>query len=135
ANFASGKVGIDDKSGFVLYQFGLAGLFEPFAEIGGAPILPNDCIVNRRAGFALPDNRGFALVGDAEGGDVLAGEFGFGENIASNLHLGRPDFARVVLNPAGLGKDLLKFFLSDGMDLPAPVKENRAGTGCPLVEG
>ena len=134
ANLASGKVRIDDKSGFVFDQFSLASFFQAFAEISRAPILPNDCVVNGRAGFAVPDNRGFSLVGDPESGHIFGGEFGFGEYIASNFQLRRPDFARVVLNPAGLGKDLLKFFLSHGMDLTALVEEDGTGTGCPLIE-
>src|SRR5215468_10835677 len=114
ANFASGKIRIDDKSRFVFYQFSLAGFFQAFTKICGAPVLPDNGVVNGCAGFAIPDNRGLALVGNAKGGDVFAGEFGLGENIAGDFELGGPDFARVVLNPAGLGEDLLEFLLGDG---------------------
>jgi hypothetical protein len=135
ANFASGKVGIDDETGFVFYQFGLAGFFEIFTKIGRSSVLPDDGVVNRSAGFAIPNYGGFALVGDAESGDVFAGEFGFGENVAGDFELSSPNFARVVLNPAGLGEYLLEFFLGDGMDLAAGVEKDGAGTGRPLIEG
>ena len=47
------------------------GLFLPcrrvhlVASCGGAPILPDDGVVHGLAGLAIPDDRGFALVGDA----------------------------------------------------------------------
>jgi len=134
ANFASGKVGVDDEAGFVLYQFGLAGFFQAFAKIGGAAVLPDYGVINGGASLAIPNDGGFALVGDAESGDVFAGEFGRGKDVTGDLELGSPDFTRVVLNPAGLGEDLLEFLLGDGMDLAAPVKKYGAGTGCSLIE-
>ena len=44
--------------------------FELLAESGGAAILPDDGVVDGLAGGAVPDDGGFALVGDADGGDV-----------------------------------------------------------------
>ena len=41
------------------------------AEAGGAAVLPDDGVADRLAGLAVPDDGGFALVGDADGGDVL----------------------------------------------------------------
>ena len=134
ANFASRKVGIDDEAGLVLNQFGLSGFLQAFAEIGGSAILPDDGVMNRGASLAIPNDSGFALIGDAKSRDIITGEFGFGENITGDSELGVPDFAWVVLNPAGFGEDLLKFLLGDRMDLTAPVEEDGPGTGCPLIE-
>jgi hypothetical protein len=36
----------------------------------GAAVLPDDGVVDRLAGAAVPQHRGLALVGDADGGDV-----------------------------------------------------------------
>ena len=40
------------------------------AEVGGAAVLPDDGVVDRAAGVAVPDHDGLALVGDADAGDV-----------------------------------------------------------------
>ena len=41
------------------------------ADVGGAPVLPDDGVVDRLAGGAVPDDGGLALIGDADAGDVL----------------------------------------------------------------
>ena len=135
ANFASGKVSVDDKAGFIFYQFRLSGFFQAFAKIGGTPVLPDDGIVDGPARFAVPDYGCFALIGDAESSDVFAGKFGFGQNVASDFELGVPNLAWVMLDPAGLGEDLLEFLLRDRMNLAALAEQDGAGTGCPLIEG
>ena len=52
------------------------------AGVGGAAVLPDDGVVDRLAGRAVPDDRGLALVGDADGGDVLRREPGLGHRRA-----------------------------------------------------
>ena len=42
-------------------------------ELVGARVLPDDRVHHRLAGVAVPHDRGLALVGDAERGDVVAG--------------------------------------------------------------
>ncbi len=39
------------------------------AARSGAAILPDDGIVDGRAGAPIPENGGLALIGDADGGD------------------------------------------------------------------
>ena len=51
------------------------------ADAGGAAILPDDRVVDRLAGRAVPDHRGLALVGDADGGDVLRREAGLRHSV------------------------------------------------------
>ena len=46
-----------------------------------------------------------------------------------------PDLLRVVLDPAGLGKDLAELLLRHGANAAARIEENGAGTGGALVEG
>ena len=38
----------------------------------GARVLPDDGVVPRAPGLGIPDHRGFALVGDADGGEIRA---------------------------------------------------------------
>jgi hypothetical protein len=42
-----------------------------------ASVLPHDRVVQRLAGTAIAWKRGFALVGDADGGHLARGEAGF----------------------------------------------------------
>ncbi len=50
-----------------LVAFGL----QSGADVGGAAVLPDDGAVHGLAGRAVPHHRGLALVGDADGGDVV----------------------------------------------------------------
>jgi hypothetical protein len=50
----------------------MAGLFQPQALIGGAPVLPDDRGMDGFAGLPVPDDGGFALVGDADRGNLLS---------------------------------------------------------------
>ena len=51
-----------------------------------------------------------------------------------DLDLAGPEFAWVVLDPPGLGEDLLELPLRRGADGALMVKDNRARTGCPLIQ-
>ena len=51
------------------------------AEGGGTPILPDESWSDGLAGFPVPNDDGFALVGDADGGDVG----GLGSRLAEDL--------------------------------------------------
>ena len=41
------------------------------ADIGRAPVLPDDSPVNRLAARTLPDDGRFALIGDANGSNII----------------------------------------------------------------
>ena len=69
--------------------------------VGGAAVLPDDGVVDRLAGAAVPDHHGLALVGDADGGDVGGGKPGVGQGLPRGGDDGCPDFLRIVLHPAG----------------------------------
>ena len=78
----------------------MAGLAQPGAQPFCAAVLPDDGVVDRTAGGALPDHDCLALIGDPDGCDV-------GEAVASFLN-GRlergdgrlEDLFGVVLDPA-----------------------------------
>ena len=44
---------------------------EALAEVGGATVLPDDRVVDKFARLAVPYDRCFALIGDADRGHVL----------------------------------------------------------------
>ena len=82
-DLGAGEVGVQHEARLVRERRRVARLAQLIAHRGGAPILPHDGGGNRAAGGALPDHRGFALIGDADGGDVarrrapaLASDFG-----------------------------------------------------------
>src|SRR5207244_11465518 len=56
------------------------------AGVGGAAILPDDGVVDRLAGRAVPHDRGLALVGDADGGDVLRRKPGLRDRKSTRLN-------------------------------------------------
>ena len=65
-----GEIGVEEKPGPGADQrLGAVGL-ELGAAVGGAAVLPHDRAVDRLAGRAVPDDRGLALVGDADPGDA-----------------------------------------------------------------
>ncbi len=60
------EVGIDDQAGALGYQALGADLLQLVAHRRGAPVLPDDRVMERLAGLAVPQQRGLALVGDAD---------------------------------------------------------------------
>ena len=85
-----------------------------------ARVLPDERVVQRRAGGAVPDHRRLALVGDADRGKV-AGRQARAAQRRGDDRLGvAPDLDRVVLDPAGLRIDLRVLLLRAG-DVP-PVR-------------
>ena len=72
-DFCCGKVSVNDEagvSGDVIAQFLV--LFNFFAHIGGSSALPNNGVVNGLARCSVPKNGCFALIGDADTGDILS---------------------------------------------------------------
>ncbi len=84
--------------------------------------------------LAVPQHRGFALVGDAYRPHSIGGNARFGQRVARGGELGAPDFQRVVLHPAGLGVDLGQFELRLRHDVAAFIEHDAAGAGGALVE-
>ena len=135
AHLAGREIRIEQQAGFAPNQLLVAGLAQLVAIRGRTAVLPHNGVVDRCAGVAIPHHRRFALVGDADGRDVAAVVPRFHRRLGRHARLGRPDFARVVLDPARLRKYLGEFLLGLRHDLPLPVEQNGAGTGGALVEG
>ena len=69
-DLAGGKIRIEQQPGLGGDLRLMAGAAQRIAKIRGAAVLPDDGVVDRLAAGAVPDNRGFALIGDADAGDV-----------------------------------------------------------------
>ena len=95
------------------------------ADAVGAGVLPDDGVVHRLTGRALPHHRCLTLIGDADRGDVRRFEVRVGQRSRGHVAQVVPDLDRVVLHPTGLREDLLVLALVDGYH-PARVVEDHA---------
>jgi len=134
-DLGAGEIGIDHQAGLLAHQRLQALRAQRGADRLGAAVLPDDGVVDRHAGAAVPQHRGLALVGDAQRGDVVGLQAGFGEHLARGVELAAPDLARVVLDPAGLGIDLAEFALRHRDEVALRVEDDAARAGGSLVEG
>ena len=71
-------------------------------------------MVDGQRGFAIPDDRRLALVGDADAGDVEPRQVGFGDGLGRHGRLGVPDFRSVVFDPPRPGEELFERLLRRG---------------------
>src|SRR5699024_7880027 len=104
-------------------------------DLLGPGVLPDDRVVDRFAGVLVPDDRGLALVGDADRGDVALAQRCPGQGQTDHLAGVPPDLQRIVLHPAGLRQDLLVLDLPGLHDLTGVVEDDGAGAGRSLVDG
>ena len=108
---------------------------ELVTELGGSAVLPDDGIVDRATGSAIPYNGRFPLVADPDGRHVLRRHLGAPQHVHCHRDLGVPDLFGVVLNPPTRQKDLPELLLGDSPEPAAVVEEDRPRTCRPLIEG
>ena len=110
-------------------------------ELLGQPILIGGVAGDQQSAlfgqacFAIPDHRGFALVGDAPCADVAGLQAGFAQRLPGGSQLAAPDFHRIVLDPTRFGVDLRQLLLRQRHDAALFVKHDAARTGGALVKG
>src|SRR5256885_2799514 len=104
------------------------------AKSGRSTVLPDNRVVDRLAGPAVPNHRGLALVRDADGRDLASTQPRLGQCRAGDRDLRAPNFARIMLHPTGLWEELLELPLRDGADRAGVVKDDGTGTGRSLVQ-
>ena len=128
------EVGIEHQAGPLTHHGLRAFRPEPVADIGGAPVLPDDRVHDGLPRLAVPHDGGLALVRDADGRHVARAQRGRGQHIDRHADLRRPDLLRVVLHPAGLGEDLPELALRGPLDPAVVIEQDGAGAGGPLVQ-
>ena len=132
-NFVAGEVRIEDQAG-LLVQPALVGLMVA-AEVGGAAILPDDGAGQRCAPCrAIPQQARLALVGHADGRQVLALDRRGGQRLGDDLADAAPDLLGVVLHPARPGIMLRQFARRAAARLPGGVVDHGPGAGGALVD-
>ena len=134
-DLGAGKIWVQQQSGF----FGDHGFVAAFAQFGterrGAPVLPDDGFVNRLAGGAIPDQCGFALIGNADGSDIIGRKTGLFQRSADRPDDAVPDFLRIVLHPAIVREILGKLALPHPCNAAVRRKDNRPARCGSLVDG
>ncbi len=131
----AGKVRVEQQTGALGENLLMPGLLQLVAKLARTSILPDNGIVQRLAGFAIPDQRRLTLVGDADGGDVGALETGFVQRLLDRPDDRFPDFLRIVLHPTGIREDLPKLLLACPGYLHGLIEDDRARGRGALVNG
>ena len=103
------------------------------AERRSPPVLPHDRVINRLARFAVPHNRGLALVGDAYAGNIAWPQLQLAQRLDCGGELRSQDRERIMLDPSRFRKELRKFVLCLCGNIPIGVEENGSRTGGTLV--
>ena len=135
AHLRGGEVRIDDKTGARPDIVGQPGVADLVTDFSGAMVLPDDGIRQRPPRGTLPDNRGFALVGDAYGRDIVNGSIGRLQCLPCDTDGRFCDLDRIMLHPTGSWEDLRQFFLRGAERLRRFVENNGTRRRCALVDG
>ena len=128
------EVRIDHESRHRAHAPGESRCAQALALGGGAAVLPDDRVVHGDSRHTVPDDRGFALIGDADCADRVRPDARLFQRLACARELGAPDFLRIVLDPAGLRVDLRELLLRHRPHPAALVENKRPRTGRALVE-
>src|SRR3984893_2094885 len=97
-------------------QVGMPGCTQGVADVGGAAVLPYDRASDRLSGGAFPQHSRLALIGDPDRSQLATGDCRLGQRFAHDSRLRRPDFIRVMLDPARLREVLREFLLRKSAD-------------------
>ena len=126
------EVRVEDEAGAVPDQAEVADGSQLIAAGRGPPVLPHDGPVERPARGAVPDDRRFPLVGDADGGDGVVQLIGHQRDAGRH---GLPDLLGVVLHPARPRVVLGELTVGPGDRLAGLVDRQGAHTGRAGIDG
>ncbi len=110
-DFCSGKIGVNHQSGFFGKGFFMSSGSQLIANACCAAVLPHNGVVNRLAGFAVPQQGGLALICDADSGNFRRIDAILTDYVACNFQLCFPNGLRTVFHPTRARINLLKFLL------------------------
>ena len=134
ANLQGAEVGRQREAGLGAKAVGAAGARQLGNVFGYSRILPHQGIVQRLAGVAIPEHRGFPLVGDADGRQVAGPQGALPHGGRHHLFGAAPDLVGVVLHPPRPRVDLLVLFLRAGDDSPGAVEYHEPRAGGALID-
>ena|ERR1700722_19733561 len=93
------------------------------AEIGGATVLPDNRVVDRLTGFAIPHNSSLALIRDADRGQIGGTRSESAQSLERDRDLGGRYLLGIVFDPTRLRKNLVELPLRDRSDRALAVKQ------------
>ena len=130
------EIGIEQQPGARCDHGLVPRLPQRGAGVSRAPILPDDGIVDRLAGRAVPDDRGLALIGDADRGDVSRGDAGLRHRRAHGRDASSTRSPRGSCSTQpGRGIDLRKFLLRDRDRRQRGIEQDGTRRGRALIDG
>src|SRR5690606_35110255 len=97
-------------------------------------VLPHDGAVLLRTAPAVPEQRGLALVGDANGRDFFADHPRLAHRLTHRAAHALPDLLGVVLDPTGFGEVLGELTVGPPQGGPVQIHHQRGGAGGALVD-
>jgi hypothetical protein len=104
------------------------------ANVGGAPVLPDDRVVDRLASLSIPHERSLALVRDSDRRNIGRPGSHSGQRLEGNSDLRKRDLLGIVLNPSRLRKDLLELLLRHRPHRSVLIEQKRPRTRRPLIQ-
>ena len=131
----AGEIGVDHEArggGHVLLE---TVRHQLAAQGRRAAVLPDDGVVHRSAGCAVPEHGRLALVGDADGSHRGRIELRCQKRIAANRQRIGPDMQGIVLDPAVGGIELLQLALCSADAAAVLVEDDGPRAGGSLIEG
>ena len=134
AQLRRGKISIDHEAGLLPEYLRQTARLQLVAIGTRAAALPDDRVVDRLSRRLIPDDGGLALVRDADPGDLGRRRADALHRLDRNAQHRRPDLVRIVLDPAGLRKILMKFTLRHAANAAVPVEQDAAVRGRPRVK-
>ena len=76
--FGGRKIGVQQQTRTLSYQrFGTGLMLQTLTQIRGTAILPDNGVIEWFTGMAIPQQRGFALIGDTGSNNIASGKAGF----------------------------------------------------------
>ena len=129
------EIGVRHQAGLFADHLRVAVLHQLFHIAGRTAALPHDGVIQPFARLPFPQQGGFPLVGDADGGDLLGIDAGAAHRRPQGFDLGAQDVRRVVLHPAGIGIMLLEFLGRRAHHMSLGGKDDRAGGRGALIQG
>src|SRR5439155_6884640 len=134
ADLGAGEVRVQHEAGLAP-ELGLVPVgLEALAEGRRAATLPDDGAVHGAARRALPQHRGLALVGDADGRDLGRRDSRGAQSLADRLRRRLPDLPGVVLDPARLRVVLRKLDVAASPHRALRIHHERAGARGALIQ-
>ena len=129
-----GKIGVEQKPRARRDHGFVTRLPQGLTPLCSAPVLPDDGPMDRGSCGPIPHHHGFALIGDADCGDVEGRGSGLIQRGPGRSQGGAPQVLGLVFDPSRSWKVLIEGLLADSQDRAMGIEHQRSGGRGALVE-